>query len=99
MLEGVPQPSGKAPSLFENGDLPKITASGIDPSTLAEVPWQARRAVARASTTAEAYELVERYSGEEGHVLAEVDSMGARPLARDVVEYQQELSRWRSGLD
>ena len=51
------------PTLFTTGDLPAFTASGIDPQALLQVPWQARPAVASATTHAEAYQLVQTYSG------------------------------------
>jgi len=50
------------PRLFGTRDLPVATASGIDPSVLAQVPWQARRAVAAARTRADAYELIDKYT-------------------------------------
>ena len=57
-LSGTP-----APTLFSTGDLPPFCASGIDPQALLQVPWQARPAVASAATHAEAYQLVQAYSG------------------------------------
>jgi hypothetical protein len=38
----VPQP----PTMFDNGDLPAATASGVDPDFLRQVPWQLRHSAA-----------------------------------------------------
>jgi NAD(P)H-dependent flavin oxidoreductase YrpB (nitropropane dioxygenase family) len=51
------------PTLFNGGDLPAETRSGLDPQKLLDVPWQARHAVASARTQAEAAELIEVASG------------------------------------
>ncbi len=64
---------GPAPTLFPSGDLPAFTASGIDPKALMAAPWQARHAIAAAPTTAEAYRLLDDYSGPEGAVAAELE--------------------------
>jgi len=50
------------PRLFGTRDLPVATASGIDPSVLASVPWQARRAIAAARTRADAYDLLDKFT-------------------------------------
>lgn len=52
---------GPAPHLFAGGDLPPVTASGMDPRALLDVPPEARHALA-AATGAEALALHERYS-------------------------------------
>lgn len=52
---------GPAPTLFTGGDLPPVTASGMDPPRLLDVPPEARHALA-AATDAEALALHERYS-------------------------------------
>jgi len=61
---------GQPPTLFASGNVPPFCASGIDPSVLEDVPWQARHAVASAPTLSTAYELVQRYAGPRGHALA-----------------------------
>lgn len=61
------------PTLFPSGDLPAFTASGVDPKALMAAPWQARHAIAAAPTTAEAYRLLDDYSGPEGAVAAELE--------------------------
>jgi hypothetical protein len=67
------------PTLFANGDLPEITASGIAPEKLRAVPWQARPAVARAPSTAEAFSLLEKYGGDDGETLASIDAEPGGP--------------------
>ncbi len=61
------------PTLFASGDLPPFTASGIDPNVLLQVPWQARHPVAAAATQAQAYELLQQYSGAEAVTAAAID--------------------------
>lgn len=85
-----------APKLFDNGDLPVMTASGVDLDLLRQVPWQARPAVACAKTHTEVHELVTRYSGELGQIQADVDALGGGPLYADVNEYENRLEEWGS---
>lgn len=62
---------GSVPGLFGPGrDLPEVTASGISPSKLAEVPWRARPAIAAASDPEEAHELLALASGPDGDAAA-----------------------------
>lgn len=68
--------TGAAPTLFQSGDLPPFTASGIDPQTLLNVPWQARHAVAAAPTAAEALRLVELLAGDPDYAALEYGSSG-----------------------
>ena len=89
---------GRQPTLFPEGDLPTITASGIPPQQLLIVPWQARPAVARASRE-EAAKLMAAYSGEVGAGLAEYDAMAGGPLYDDVREYARAYERWAGGFD
>lgn len=67
-LQHNPQP----PTLFESGDLPPFTASGIDPSALAEVPWQARHHIAAEPNRAEVLAMIEEVSGEDGPAMAQM---------------------------
>ncbi len=83
-----------APKLFDNGDLPVMTASGIDVDLLRQIPWQARPAVARAKTYAEAHELVTRYSGNLGQIQADFDAVSGGDLFGDVQEYEDRLEAW-----
>lgn len=77
-------------SLFPTGDYPAITASGADPSLARQLPWQARRAFARAKTPQDAFELYERYAGPQGEALAALDSCQGGPLSIDVADYELE---------
>lgn len=83
-----------APKLFDSGDLPVMTASGIDVDLLRKVPWQARPALARAKTYAEAHELVSKYSGENGQIQADFDAVSGGDLFGDVAEYEDRLEAW-----
>jgi len=79
-----------APTLFAGGDLPPFTASGVDPQVLLQVPWLARHPVAAAGTTAEAYKLLQDYSGPDAEVRAAMDCSG-HPANRD---YQRQAENW-----
>ncbi len=92
----VPAPAGPRPKLFGDSELPAFCASGIDPKTLQQVPWQARPAMARAKTPAEAFEVLDWYSGDGAEVAAAVDSEPGRALYADVAEYETRLSAWAS---
>jgi hypothetical protein len=81
---------GPAPTLFAAGDLPPFTASGIDPNVLLQVPWQARQPIAAAPSTAEAYALVQRYSGAD----AEADALFSLGNLPANVDYQQRTQAW-----
>ncbi len=83
-----------APKLFDNGDLPVMTASGIDVDLLRKVPWQARPAVARAESYQEAHELVTKYSGANGQIQADFDAVSGGELFGDVMEYENRLEEW-----
>lgn len=80
------------PSLFNSGDLPVYTASGVEPATLARLPWQARHAVASAPTTAEAYRIIEEVSGVDGEFAAHL--YGDHPGVR---QYENRVRAWAMG--
>jgi hypothetical protein len=92
----ISPPAGSQPTLFANGDRPRVTASGVSPSMVDEVPWQARRAVAAAATQADAHRLIEQYSGPAGQTMAEIDSLPGGPLNADVQDYVDQLNEWGS---
>ena len=89
--QGLP---ARAPKLFDSGDLPVMTASGIDVDLLRQIPWQARPAVARAKSYAEAHELITRYSGDNGQIQADFDAVSGGDLFGDVMEYEDRLEAW-----
>jgi hypothetical protein len=62
--------AGEPPTLFETGDVPPVTASGLDPRQLLAAPWYARHPLAAAATPAEAAEILDDVSG-PGHLTAE----------------------------
>ncbi|WP_369053901.1 E3 binding domain-containing protein [Kineococcus terrestris] len=80
-----------APTLFAAGDLPPFTASGMDPNVLRQVPWQARHPVAAASSTAEAYALVQRFSDP---VSGETDAAMTYDTHPANVDYQRRVQTW-----
>lgn len=64
------------PTLFSTGDLPAFTASGIDPNLLLQVPWQARHAMAAATSTQAAYAILAECTGPDGPDAAELNYSG-----------------------
>ncbi len=97
-LRAVEAAHGPAPTPFPTGDLPVMTASGIDPSVVAKVPWQARWAVTNAPTIAAAAELVNRYGGPDGEDAYAFDAGLTPALATHAQAYEQEFSRHMSGF-
>jgi hypothetical protein len=51
--------TGEPPTFFSAGDLPIITASGVDPSLLAFIPWTHRHSGATVGNPAHIYTLIE----------------------------------------
>jgi hypothetical protein len=82
--------AGTPPTLFESGDLPPFTSSGIDPSELMRVPWYGRHSVAAAATTSQAYEMIEDMSGEDGLVYA----LSTYRHHRGNQEYESRVTDW-----
>ena len=81
---------GPAPTLFESGDLPDFTASGIDPQLLLKLPWQARHPVASAATQAVAYQLFAAYiDNVDG---ARIDAVCTADDG--IVDYVERVSMW-----
>lgn len=83
--------AASTPTLFESGDLPPFTASGMDPRNLLSVPWFARHAIAAAGP-AEAYQLLQDASGPDGLVAASLDDrFTGHPGNAD---YQSRVTSW-----
>lgn len=61
------------PRLFNSGDgdVPAVTASGLDPAVLHEVPWEARHAIAREPDRGKAFQLLEDCAGPDGEAYAQ----------------------------
>jgi hypothetical protein len=93
LVEAAMRENPNPPRLFESGDLPPFTVSGLDPQTLAGLPWPLRRPVAEAPTLAAAYELVARYAGEGGPEMA-VSDLGNRG---ENTGYVSAVSQWLQG--
>jgi hypothetical protein len=81
------------PRLFGDRDLPVITASGLDPHLLADLPWMLRRPVAQAPTMKAAFDLIDRFTGGE---VADPD-LSALRYARSNADYLEEFSMWLVG--
>ena len=82
--------AGPRPTLFPTGDLPPVTACGVDPQALLKVPWQARPLLARAATTQEFYALYQRYSTPQSAEYVAFDPV----LLNDIAAYERRLRDW-----
>lgn len=78
---------GEPPTMFESGDLPPFTASGVDPSMLMLLPWRTRHAGALQSSAAVLLSWVELYGSDDG---IELPSPGLQ-------EYISRMWSWLSG--
>jgi hypothetical protein len=58
-------PAGDPPRMFAAGDLPIVTASGIDPQLLRWIPWWLRHSAAATPNPAHIYHLLEDVSEPE----------------------------------
>jgi hypothetical protein len=79
------------PMLFEDADLPPVTASGLDPAVLTGQPWPLRHYLAAAPTMAAVYELTQKYADDPD--MARVDLAHAALNAA----YVSAFSRWLAG--
>jgi hypothetical protein len=80
---------GPEPTLFESGDLPPFTASGVDPEVLNRLPYTARHAAAAEPSAATVLGMIEQY-GNDPTIEFEHQGLG---------EYRQRVTRWLSGFD
>ncbi len=88
--QGVP-----VPSLFPSGDLPALTASGVEPALLLQLPWEVRPLASRVDRST-LVALFERYAGPEGAAqvamdLARASDDIARAVQADVADYRDRL--------
>lgn len=80
------------PTAFAEGDMPKMTASGVAPSVLAGLPWAARIAAANAPTAAEVRRIIDEYSGPAAAAAAM--EYGGHPAVR---AFEQRVYEWAKG--
>lgn len=98
------------PKLFginHDRDLPIVMASGMDPSILLEIPWQARHRIAAEPNPAKVYHLLEAFANDP--VLAEYEygaNSGADIVGQDPSDveartanrmYEQACFKWAVG--
>jgi hypothetical protein len=93
-LVALARREGPAPTLFETGDLPPFTASGLDPQLLLQLPWQLRHAAATATDRGVVLRMFEHYAGPDGANLAEMEHR------RDPgnFAYAARVGSWLSGM-
>jgi hypothetical protein len=63
--EQLPSPE---PTMFSTGDLPLVTASGVDPAVLRWVPWRLRHSAAYATSRGEVVKIFEESDDQEERV-------------------------------
>lgn len=84
LVDAITRDAGPPPTLFSRGDMPRVTASGIDPAALRDLPWRARLAAAWEPDRLKAFEIVEDYSGPDGEDMALVNLAGHPAVGRHV---------------
>lgn len=80
------------PTLFNTGDLPPFTASGLDPQVLNGLPWTARHYAASSESKAEVLQMVEDYAefGDGASILANHEHNGR-------TAYENRMKTWLIG--
>lgn len=79
--------NGDPPTLFESGDLPPFTASGVDPQHLTRLPFRTRHAAATEPSPAAVLKMVETHGPDSD---AQAPSPG-------LDEYRNRMSGWLRG--
>ncbi len=79
--------NGDPPSMFESGDLPPFTASGVDPQHLTRLPFRTRHAAATEPSPAAVLRMVETHGPDPD---AQAPSPG-------LDEYRNRMSGWLRG--
>jgi hypothetical protein len=79
---------GPLPSLFESGDTPPLTASGLPPERLLDLPWQARHAVAAERDPGAALEAFERYVNSPDEAAVDFAGHGGNRM------YETRVNEW-----
>lgn len=84
LIDAITHDAGPPPNLFAEGDLPRITASGIDPAALRGLPWRARLAAAWEPDRVKAFAITQDYAGPDAEDLAMVEFAGHSAVNRHV---------------
>jgi hypothetical protein len=90
-LAAAQERNGPPPTLFQTGDLPLATASGIDPQLLTGVPYVARHALMNASA-ADAVAILEQFGAATPD--AWETALLAHCLDQGVLSYEHRLQAW-----
>lgn len=94
------RPGAVLPSLFVAGELPLLTASGIEPTLLLQLPWTIRHATAAIDSLATVNEIFERCGGKDlpavqlAFVLALNDKRLKDHTAHGWEEYRKRVDAW-----
>jgi hypothetical protein len=86
LVDAATRDGGPPPSLFVEGDTPRITASGIDPAALRGLPWRAKLAAAWEPNRLDAFRITQDYGGPDGDTMSRVDLAGHPAVTRHVSE-------------
>ncbi len=79
--------NGEPPTLFESGDLPPFTASGVDPQHLTRLPFRTRHAAATEPSPAAVLRMVETHG----------PNSDAQSPSPGLDEYRTRMSGWLRG--
>lgn len=90
LVDALVRDAGPPPSLFAEGDLPRTTASGLDPAALRGLPWRARLAAAWEPDRLKAFEITQSFAGPDAEDLALVEFAGHPAVSRHV----SQVSTW-----
>lgn len=75
---------GPPPSLFAEGDMPRATASGLDPAALRGLPWRAKVAAAWEPNRVDAFRIAQDYGTPDGDVMSRVELAGHPAVSRHI---------------
>jgi hypothetical protein len=86
------RPTGEPPTMFNSGDLPAVTASGVDAALLARIPWMMRHSAAFEVDRARVIAALEADAGSYDQ-LQNADGAAAWEA------YRQRVWRWATGAE
>lgn len=81
------------PTVFNSGNLPPFTASGLPPEVLLELPWQVRHYAASAESKATVLDMVERFADHPQAVRGLDDEYGSQGAD----DYLNRMKAWLIG--
>lgn len=81
IIAAAERSDGALPELFPgSGDYPSVTASGVDPRVLDELPWRVRLVAAADPSRPRVVEMVRDFGGDDGEELARMEYGDRHPV-------------------